>query len=121
MSEKQYSSPPPLSIELANSYQAKFMTDLGEFTVQLFAAETPKTVNNFIFLAREGFYDGVIFHRVIHSFMGQGGDQTGKGRGGPGYSLRMNSTPNFDTINPVSFRWQMPDRIPTVHNSSSRM
>jgi cyclophilin family peptidyl-prolyl cis-trans isomerase len=87
MSEKQYSSPPPLSIELANSYQAKFKTDLGEFTVQLFAAETPKTVNNFIFLAREGFYDGVIFHRVIHSFMVQGGDPTGTGRGGPGYSF----------------------------------
>jgi cyclophilin family peptidyl-prolyl cis-trans isomerase len=87
MSDKQYSSPPTLSIDLASSYQAKFKTDVGEFTVKLFAAETPKTVNNFIFLAREGFYDGVIFHRVIHSFMVQGGDPTGTGRGGPGYSF----------------------------------
>lgn len=87
MSEKQYSSPPALSIDLASSYQAVFKTSVGEFTVQLFAAQTPKTVNSFVFLAREGFYDGVIFHRVIDNFMVQGGDPTGTGRGGPGYSF----------------------------------
>ena len=95
MSEKQYSSPPALSIDLAGSFQAKFKTNIGEFTVKLYAAETPKTVNNFIFLAREGFYDDVIFHRVIHNFMVQGGDPTGTGRGGPGYSFEDEFHPNL--------------------------
>jgi peptidyl-prolyl cis-trans isomerase B (cyclophilin B) len=87
MANKQYSSPPDLSIDLGVSYQAKFKTSIGEFTVQLYASKTPKTVNNFVFLAQEGFYDGVIFHRVIQNFMVQGGDPTGTGRGGPGYSF----------------------------------
>lgn len=95
MSAQQYSSPPELLIDPANSYQAKFKTDVGEFTVELFAAETPKTVNNFVFLAGEGFYDGVIFHRVIHNFMAQGGDPTGTGRGGPGYSFQDEFHPNL--------------------------
>jgi cyclophilin family peptidyl-prolyl cis-trans isomerase len=87
MPDKQYASPPDLVIDPARSYQAKVKTDIGEFTIQLTPAETPQTVNNFVFLAREGFYDGVIFHRVIKGFMAQGGDPTGSGRGGPGYSF----------------------------------
>ena len=59
----------------------------GEFTIQLFADKAPLAVNNFVFLAREGFYDGVTFHRVIEGFMAQGGDPTGTGTGGPGYSF----------------------------------
>ena len=84
---KQYSSPPALAIDPAKSYTAVIETTAGTLTAQLFASEVPNTVNNFVFLAREGFYDGVIFHRVIEGFMIQGGDPTGTGRGGPGYKF----------------------------------
>jgi peptidyl-prolyl cis-trans isomerase B (cyclophilin B) len=87
MSEKQYNSPPPQTIDPTQSYQATIMTDIGDIVIQLYAAETPATVNNFVFLAQEGFYDGVIFHRVIKDFMLQGGDPSGTGRGGPGYTF----------------------------------
>ncbi len=82
---KQWKSSPPLSIDTNKSYAAVIKTDLGDITVQLFAEKTPQTVNNFVFLAREGFYDSVTFHRVIPNFMAQGGDPTGTGTGGPGY------------------------------------
>jgi len=84
---KQYASPPQLTIDPAKSYSATIKTSAGEMTAELFAADAPNTVNNFVFLAREGFYDGVIFHRVIKGFMIQGGDPTGTGRGGPGYKF----------------------------------
>jgi cyclophilin family peptidyl-prolyl cis-trans isomerase len=74
-------------IDPAKRYSAKFVTDKGEFTIELYADKTPKTVNNFVFLARAGFYDGTIFHRVIDNFMAQGGDPTGTGTGGPGYKF----------------------------------
>ncbi|MEX0705501.1 MAG: peptidylprolyl isomerase [Nitriliruptoraceae bacterium] len=83
-----YNSPPPLSIDTSVSYSATIHTNRGDITVDLFADEAPVTVNNFLFLAQEGFYDGVIFHRVIENFMIQGGDPTGTGRGGPGYTFR---------------------------------
>lgn len=82
---KQWSTPPSLSIDAKKSYQATVQTQNGDMVFQLYADKTPLTVNNFIFLAREGFYDGVIFHRVIANFMVQGGDPTGTGTGGPGY------------------------------------
>jgi peptidyl-prolyl cis-trans isomerase B (cyclophilin B) len=82
---KQYSAPPALSIDANKNYSAKFETSKGTIEVDLFAKDAPKTVNNFVFLAREGFYDGTVFHRVIADFMIQGGDPTGTGRGGPGY------------------------------------
>jgi cyclophilin family peptidyl-prolyl cis-trans isomerase len=82
---KQYSSPPALAIDPEKSYTATMTTDKGDIVIELFADKTPNTVNNFVFLAREGFYDDTIFHRVIHPFMVQGGDPTGTGRGGPGY------------------------------------
>ena len=83
---KQYSSPPAMSIDPTKSYTATFNLDNGEtFTVELFAEQAPNTVSNFVFLAKDGFYDGVTFHRVIPGFMAQGGDPTGTGRGGPGY------------------------------------
>ncbi|HET7677269.1 MAG TPA: peptidylprolyl isomerase [Candidatus Limnocylindrales bacterium] len=82
---KQYSSPPAMTIDPAKSYRATIETSAGTMTAELWPGDTPKTVNNFVFLAREGFYDGVIFHRVISGFMIQGGDPTGTGRGGPGY------------------------------------
>ncbi|MEK9658635.1 MAG: peptidylprolyl isomerase [Chloroflexota bacterium] len=82
---KQYDTPPAMTIDPAKRYIATFKTGKGEFTVHLFADKAPKTVNNFVFLAREGFYDNTTFHRVIPGFMAQAGDPTGTGRGGPGY------------------------------------
>ncbi len=85
MQGKQYSSAPTMQIDAAKTYTAHFQTSKGAFDVELFAKEAPITVNNFVFLAREGFYDGIKFHRVIPDFVIQGGDPTGTGRGGPGY------------------------------------
>ncbi len=85
MPHKTYAIPPALTIDPAKSYRARMKTDKGDIVVKLHADKVPRTVNNFVFLAREGFYDGVTFHRVIPNFMAQGGDPTGKGSGGPGY------------------------------------
>nr|WP_209466116.1 peptidylprolyl isomerase [Symbiobacterium terraclitae] len=74
-----------MQIDPAKRYQAILRTTKGDITIELLAGEAPITVNNFVFLAREGFYDGVKFHRVIKPFMIQTGDPTGTGRGGPGY------------------------------------
>lgn len=82
---KRYNAPPPMQIDSAKNYVARFSTSKGDFDIQLFAKEAPITVNNFVFLAKDGFYDGLNFHRVIADFMIQGGDPEGSGRGGPGY------------------------------------
>ncbi len=82
---KQYSKAPEMQIDPKKQYRAIMHTDKGDIQIELFAAQAPKTVNNFVFLAREGFYDGTTFHRVIGGFMAQGGDPTGTGTGGPGY------------------------------------
>jgi peptidyl-prolyl cis-trans isomerase B (cyclophilin B) len=82
---KRYSTPPAMTIDTSKQYQATFETSKGSITADLFAKDAPNTVNNFVFLAREGFYDGTVFHRVIADFMIQGGDPEGTGRGGPGY------------------------------------
>jgi cyclophilin family peptidyl-prolyl cis-trans isomerase len=82
---KKYNSPPAMQIDPNKRYTATFHTSRGDFTVDLFAQQAPVTVNNFVFLARDGFYDGTTFHRVIKGFMAQGGDPTGTGTGGPGY------------------------------------
>jgi cyclophilin family peptidyl-prolyl cis-trans isomerase len=82
---KQYSAPPPMSIDPTKLYQATLVMDKGQVVIVLFADKVPNTVNNFVFLAREGFYDGTTFHRVIPDFMAQGGDPSGTGSGGPGY------------------------------------
>ncbi len=84
---KQWSTPPAMQIDPKKQYKARMETDKGTMVIELFADKTPMTVNNFVFLSREGFYDGVIFHRVIGNFMAQGGDPTGTGRGGPGYKF----------------------------------
>jgi peptidylprolyl isomerase len=83
----KYSAPPPLTIDAGKVYYATFKTAKGDIKVQLFADRTPLTVNNFVFLAREGFYDHTTFHRVLDGFMAQGGDPTGTGGGGPGYTF----------------------------------
>ncbi|MGZ8563357.1 MAG: peptidylprolyl isomerase, partial [Candidatus Limnocylindria bacterium] len=80
--------PPTGALDLTKSYSARFKTERGEIVCELFAADAPMTVENFVNLARAGFYDGVTFHRVIPGFMAQGGDPTGTGSGGPGYSFR---------------------------------
>ena len=85
---KRYDSYPAMTIDPDKSYTATFELEKGgQFEVELYAKEAPKTVNSFVFLARDGFYDGVTFHRVIQDFMAQGGDPTGTGTGGPGYSF----------------------------------
>ncbi len=82
---KKWNTPPAMTIDPKKKYKARMETDKGIMVIELFADKTPKTVNNFVFLSREGFYDGIIFHRVIKDFMAQGGDPTGTGTGGPGY------------------------------------
>ena len=85
----RYSSPPTMAIDTTKSYQARFLMEGGgEFLVDLFEKETPTTVNNFVFLCRDGFYNDVTFHRVIPGFMAQTGDPTGTGTGGPGYKFQ---------------------------------
>jgi cyclophilin family peptidyl-prolyl cis-trans isomerase len=84
---KQWKTPPAMEIDPKKKYTARMETDKGTMVIELFADKTPKTVNNFVFLARQGFYEGVIFHRVINDFMVQGGDPTGTGSSGPGYKF----------------------------------
>jgi len=84
---KQYDARPPLTIDPDASYTATFKTARGDIVVELCAKQAPNTVNNFVFLARDGFYDNITFHRVIPDFMAQGGDPEGTGRGGPGYQF----------------------------------
>src|SRR2546423_15330245 len=81
---KSYAEPPKMAIDVNKKYTATIDPDKGPVVVELFAKEAPKTVNNFVVLARDGFYDGTILHRVIPGFMVQGGDPTGTGRGGTG-------------------------------------
>jgi cyclophilin family peptidyl-prolyl cis-trans isomerase len=95
MPEKQYASPPPMIIDTTKSYTATISTNIGDIVIDLYADKAPKTVNNFVFLAKDGFYDGVIFHRVIHNFMAQGGDPTGTGMGGPGYRFEDEFHPSL--------------------------
>lgn len=81
----RFNQPPEMLIDPAKTYAATLITNKGNITIDLDASDAPKTVNNFVFLARQGFYDGVIFHRVIKDFMIQAGDPLGTGTGGPGY------------------------------------
>ena len=92
---KQWSKPPEMQIDPKKTYRARMETDNGAMVIELFADKAPVTVNNFVFLAREGYYDGVIFHRVIANFMAQGGDPTGTGRGGPGYKFQDEFHPSL--------------------------
>ncbi len=85
---KQYAKPPEITIDLAKTHTATVHTNHGDIEIEFFAEEAPQTVNNFVFLAGEGFFDGVIFHRVVPGFVIQAGDPTGTGRGGPGYRFR---------------------------------
>ncbi len=92
---KQWNKPPEFVIDLKKKYSATLSTDMGDIILELFADKVPLTVNNFVFLVREGFYDGTIFHRVISDFMTQGGDPTGTGSGGPGYRFADEFIPSL--------------------------
>jgi cyclophilin family peptidyl-prolyl cis-trans isomerase len=92
---QSFDSPPQMTIDVSKSYSATIKTDKGDMVFELFAAKVPRTVNNFVFLAREGFYDDVIFHRVIDDFMAQTGDPTGTGRGGPDYNFNDEFHPDL--------------------------
>ena len=92
---KQYPKPPEMSIDPKKRYTATLRISAGDIVVELFADRVPHTVNNFIFLARDKFYDGITFHRVIPGFMAQGGDPTGSGSGGPGYRFKDEFHPSL--------------------------
>ena len=96
---KQYASYPAMVIDQAKSYTVTITTNRGVITLALDAASAPKTVNNFVFLAKDGFYDGIVFHRVIPDFMVQTGDPTGTGRGGPNYRFEDEFAGNQNTHN----------------------
>ena len=94
MSQMKWNNPPAMSIDPKKSYQAKIKTNRGDIELELYPEYAPETVNNFVFLANQGFYDEVIFHRVISNFMIQGGDPTGSGTGGPGYRFEDETAGN---------------------------
>jgi cyclophilin family peptidyl-prolyl cis-trans isomerase len=91
----QYAEPPPMAIDPEQPYFATFLTSQGQFCAELFATQAPLTVNSFVFLANEGFYDGVLFHRVLPDFVAQTGDPTGTGFGGPGYRFEDEFSPDL--------------------------
>ena len=101
---QQYASAPAMSIDPTKEYTATFTTSRGSIVCQLFAKDAPVTVNNFVFLTRDRFYDGTSFHRVIADFMVQGGDPTGTGRGGPGYKFadETKDNPNKHKVGSLS-------------------
>jgi peptidyl-prolyl cis-trans isomerase B (cyclophilin B) len=91
----RWSEPPAMTLDTAKDYEATIKTEKGDIRIELYDDQAPNTVNNFVFLARQGFYDGVIFHRVMSGFMAQGGDPTGTGSGGPGYSFADEFSPDL--------------------------
>ena len=108
---KQYSSPPPMTIDLTKKYFATVkLAKGGEFVIQLYPDKAPITVNSFVFLARDGYFDGVTFHRVMPGFMAQGGDPTGTGYGGPGYKfVNEKNDLTFDKAGVVAMANSGPD------------
>lgn len=92
---KRYSKPFDMKIDVKKQYTATVETNRGKIVLKLYAAQAPRTVNNFVCLAEDGYYDGVTFHRVIRDFMIQGGDPTGTGRGGPGYTFKDEFDPRL--------------------------
>jgi peptidyl-prolyl cis-trans isomerase B (cyclophilin B) len=88
VSAKRYNTPPTMTIDPSKTYKVTMETSKGTIELELYPQHAPMTVNNFVFLTNEGFYDGVVFHRVIKGFMMQGGDPTGTGTGGPGYKFQ---------------------------------
>ena len=106
---KTYSSPPAMTIDTGKQYTAIIETEKGNLVIELFAGDVPVTVNNFVFLAREGLYDGTTFHRVIPGFMAQGGDPTGTGMGNPGYRFADEFTSHTHEAGTLSMANSGPD------------
>ena len=106
---KTYSAPPPMIIDTSKQYTATIETEKGNLVLELFASDVPVTVNNFVFLAGEEFYNGTIFHRVIPGFMAQGGDPTGTGTGTPGYSFADEFTKHTHVTGALSMANSGPD------------
>jgi len=104
LQKRQYTDCPPMVIDPAKKYLATLKTDKGDIVIELFADKAPLAVNNFVFLSRNGWYDGVTFHRVLPGFVAQAGDPTGTGYGGPGYAFENEISPdqNFDTAGLVA-------------------
>ena len=97
MTDRTYDRPPEMALDPGKDYHANVVTEKGTVRVRLFAEEAPETVNNFVFLAREGYFDGTTFHRVIEGFMAQGGDPKGDGTGGsdlPNLKAEFNALPH---------------------------
>jgi cyclophilin family peptidyl-prolyl cis-trans isomerase len=115
VSSKQYSAAPPMTIDKNKQYFATVkMAKGGEFVIQLYPDKAPITINSFVFLARQGFFNGVTFHRVLQGFMAQGGDPTGTGSGGPGYEFGLEiSDLKFDKAGVVAMANSGPE-----HNGS---
>ena len=104
-----YTAPPPMAIDSSKQYSATIEMEKGKIVLELFASDVPVTVNNFIFLAREGFYNNTTFHRVIPGFMAQAGDPTGTGRGGPGYRFADEFTQHTHNTGTLSMANAGPD------------
>ena len=117
--KQTYKEPPPMTIDTNKIYKANVQTDAGTFTVALDAKRAPKTVNNFVFLARYHYYDGITFHRVIHDFVVQGGDPEGTGSGGPGYKFDDESLADTEVRDRLAWPWPTPAPTPTAASSSS--
>ncbi len=113
---KQYSAPPALAIDPSKNYIATIKTDAGDVKVQLLPKEAPEAVNNFVFLAKDGFYNGVTFYRVIPGFVAQTGDPTGTGSGGPGYDLPFEST--TDPVDAGTLAMAKPSEAGAPNNGS---
>ena len=109
-----WDAPPAMSIDASKDYSAKIVTNKGEIVVDLFEDKAPMTVNNFVFLAREDYFDGVGFHRIIDQFMSQGGDPTGTGRGGPGYQFDSEIDP---TLSHTPYTLSMANAGPNTNGS----
>jgi peptidyl-prolyl cis-trans isomerase B (cyclophilin B) len=108
--EKSYSAPPPMTIDTSKQYTATIETERGNLMLELFASDAPATVNNFVFLAREGFYDNTTFHRVVPDFVVQGGDPTGTGSGTPGYYIDDESSEHTHVAGALSMANSGPNR-----------
>ena len=106
---KTYSAPPSMTIDTSKQYTATIETEKGDLVLELFASDVPLTVNNFVFLSREGFYDNTTFYRVITDFMAQAGDPTGTGTGGPGYSFADEFTEHTHVAGALSMANTGPD------------
>jgi peptidyl-prolyl cis-trans isomerase B (cyclophilin B) len=113
----QYSKPPEMKIDAKKEYFIDMETTKGKIRIQLFPKSAPLTVNNFVFLTREGYYDGVAFHRIIPGFVAQGGDPTGTGRGGPGYQFADEVNPKTNPLKHASGALSMANAGPGTNGS----